>query len=173
MSQPSNAFYQYQVATLLAIANGGICYRADRNDDIPLADDIDRAYGWARCSESPTHLNWFKYFYCVPGALSAYARNTGGSVNSQTLTLNPQSSENSMNNASAKITTSFKVNGVETSSLSNAQVSEIIKEQTASIKALTDLPVRTASLDKRIATLQTELNDFIAHMDAIEAQKSA
>lgn len=70
---------------------------------------------------------------------------------------------------SAKILTSHQVNidsrFYQTKELTVDQTAEIIRAQTANIKALADLPVKTAKILEQIAELEADLDTFVQHMN--------
>jgi len=47
-----------------ALDPNAIVYRAERNDDRPVSQEID-PYEWTECESKPTNYNWFKYDYRV------------------------------------------------------------------------------------------------------------
>jgi hypothetical protein len=76
------------------------------------------------------------------------------------------------NTMSLKIKTTYTVQGAETKNWTIDATAEAIREQTANIKALEDLPVKTNKISEQIEELKADLTAFIDHMDSLPKSKS-
>ena len=72
------------------------------------------------------------------------------------------------NTMSLKITTSHKVNGIETKDLNPEQTAAMIIESSERIAGLEKVEPKTKAITKLISTLQSELDVFVAHMNGLE-----
>ena len=68
---------------------------------------------------------------------------------------------------SLKITTSNKVNGVETSTMTATQQAEMIAAQQNRIEILEKVQPKTKKITASIKELKDELAAFIAHLDSL------
>lgn len=72
---------------------------------------------------------------------------------------------------SLKITTSHKVNGVETSALTAELQAEMIAAQQKRIDALEKVEAKTKQIKAAIKELREELSAFVAHLDSLPEKK--